>query len=108
VAGPWEAEWVGKVGPKGWMSVRAAITVVSRGGTLSDMLRECVAFTGDVDTVAAIAMGAASMSPQVRQDLPKVLYDQLEDGPYGRRYVARLDAELLGRFGFAPPRGESP
>lgn len=108
VAGPWEAEWVGKVGPKGWMSVRAAITAVCRGGSLSGMLRECVAFTGDVDTVAAVAMGAASVSPQVEQDLPAVLYDQLEDGPYGRRYIERLDAELLGRFGFSPRRGESP
>jgi ADP-ribosyl-[dinitrogen reductase] hydrolase len=30
VAGQWAAPWVGKVGPKGWMSVRGAITAVGR------------------------------------------------------------------------------
>ena len=59
VPGPWATPWVGKVGAKGWMSVRAAVTAVSRAERLSTMLQACIAFTGDVDTVAAVAMGAA-------------------------------------------------
>jgi len=50
---------------------------------------------GDVDTAAAIAMGAASQSVQIAQDLPGVLLDGLEDGPFGRTYMERLDAQLL-------------
>src|SRR5262245_33670271 len=50
VPGQWSAEWHGKVGPKGWMSVRAAATAVMRNERLSDLLKDCVAFSGDVDT----------------------------------------------------------
>jgi ADP-ribosylglycohydrolase len=101
VPGPWATTWVGKVGPKGWMSVRAAITAVSGGADrLSTMLQQCIAFTGDVDTVASVAMGAASMSPQIIQDLPATLIDNLEDGPFGRAYIEKLDRELLAKFGF--------
>ena len=64
------------------------------------MLQACIAFTGDVDTVAAVAMGAASMSRQIVQDLPSLLIAQLEDGPYGRKYIEELDEKLLVKFGF--------
>jgi hypothetical protein len=67
------------------------------------MLQECIAFTGDVDTVAAIAMGAASMSRQIVQDCPSLLIDQLEDGPFGRKYIEALDRRLLTKFGFGAP-----
>ncbi|MFG1797504.1 hypothetical protein [Nocardia sp. NPDC049149] len=42
------------------MSVRAALTVLASGRSLSAMLRASVAFTGDVDTVATIAFAAAA------------------------------------------------
>jgi ADP-ribosylglycohydrolase len=98
VAGQWSVPWMGKVGPKGWMSVRAAITAVSRATRLSELLKSCIAFTGDVDTVAAVAMGAASCSRQIVQDLPSLLLAQLEDGPFGRAYVEQLDERLLAKF----------
>lgn len=101
VPGQWNAPWVGKVGPKGWMSVRAAITAVAESPSMSDLLKACVAFTGDVDTVAAIACGAASCSREVKQDLPPHLFSGLEDGPYGRRYIETLDGKVLARA----PRG---
>ena len=82
------------------MSVRAAITAVAQAKSLSELLQTCVAFTGDVDTVAAIAMGAASMSREIVQDLPSALVDQLEDGEFGRKYIVKLDKQLLSKFGF--------
>lgn len=99
VPGPWSASWVGPVGPKGWMSVRAALTALTATDRLSDLLRACVEFTGDVDTVAAIALGAGSLSQEFDRDLPRVLVDHLEDGPYGRRYLEQLDQRLAARFG---------
>ncbi len=90
----WSTPWTGKVGEKGWMSVRAAVTAVMQNDSLSDILRACVAFTGDVDTVAAVALGAAAASPEVKDDLPTALYDGLENGQYGREYIEDLDARL--------------
>jgi ADP-ribosylglycohydrolase len=61
VPGEWSVSWTGKVKSKGWMSVRAAITALAASERMSDLLRRCVDFTGDVDTVAAIALTAGGM-----------------------------------------------
>lgn len=53
---------------------------------------------GDVDTVAAIAMGAVSLSNQHHNDLPQTLYDGLENGTYGLEYLQELDERLVGTF----------
>lgn len=95
VPGEWARPWTGKVKTKGWMSVRAAVTALTAHDRLSDVLRACIAFTGDVDTVAAIAVAAGSCCVEVEQDLPEQLLWQLEDGPYGRRYLEDLDRRLL-------------
>src|SRR5262249_15318397 len=102
VAGAWNAEWVGEVGAQGWMSVRAAVTAIGRNRSLTSLLRACVDFGGDVDTVAAIALGAASMSEDYARDLPAALVNGLEDGPFGRDFLRSLDRRLLERFGFEP------
>ncbi len=93
--GGWARPWSGKVGPQGWMSVRAALTALATGRSLSGMLHSAVALTGDVDTVATIALAAASRSPEVAQDLPPVLWRDLENGEFGRDYLAALDERLL-------------
>jgi len=77
------------------MSVRAAITAVQEGGSLSDILKRSIAFTGDVDTVATIALGAASLSDEIENDLPPALFDGLEDGEFGRTYILELDGKLM-------------
>jgi ADP-ribosylglycohydrolase len=95
VPGPWEGGWYGKVGEKGMMSAQAAIAALRACDRLSDLLRTCVAFTGDVDTVAAIALGAGSCSDEIEQDLPDPLLSGLENGPFGRDFLAELDRRLL-------------
>ncbi len=96
VPGEWAVPWKKKVGAKGIMSVRAAITAVTGHGSLSSILRACIAFTGDVDTVATIALGAASCCEEVAQDLPDVLLDTLENGEYGLEFLRALDDQLMG------------
>ncbi len=96
------APWAGEVGPKGWMSVRAAVTALARNESLAALLKDCVDFGGDVDTVAAIALGAASASRDYARDLPAALYDGLEGGPYGRRYLEGLDRALFAAMGLGP------
>lgn len=95
VPGDWTDPWRGKVGSKGWMSVQAAVTALARNERMSALLRDCVEFGGDVDTVATIALAAASCSAEVEQDLPQHLLDGLERGPYGYDYIAALDRRLM-------------
>lgn len=97
VSGEWSKPWQGEVRSKGWMSVRAAITAVMRNDSLSELLKDCIAFTGDVDTVAAIALAAASCSEEIAQDLPDHLIEGLENGTYGKDYIIELDRQLMAR-----------
>ena len=95
VDGAWSAPWIGKVGAKGWMSVRAAITAVIESNSMLDMLKRCIAYTGDVDTVATIALAAGAHCSEIQQDLPQALWDGLENGTYGRDYIVDLDQKLM-------------
>ena len=99
VPGQWNAPWMGEVKSKGWMSVRAAITAVRRNDSLAALLQDCIAFTGDVDTVAAVAMPAAACSQEYAHDLPDRLVQTLENGPYGKDYIIALDKRLLALAG---------
>lgn len=95
VPGDWDVVYNEFVGQKGWMSVRAAITALSQHDNLADMLKACIAFTGDVDTVATIALGAAASSPLVEKNLPDHLYQNLEAGNYGLEYLQALNERWL-------------
>ena len=95
VPGNWTKPWKGKVGSKGWMSVQAAITAITESISMSELLKKCVSFTGDVDTVAAIALAAGSHSEEIDQDLPKHLHQGLENGKFGYDYILTLDKQLL-------------
>lgn len=94
----WSKPYEGKVGAKGWMSVQAAVTAVTKSKTLTEVLTNSVAFTGDVDTVATIAMAAASHCPLIVRDIHPTLNFELENGTYGRDYLAKLDQQLLSKF----------
>lgn len=98
VSGHWNTPWTGTVKSQGWMSVQAAVTALLRNDTMRDVLKTCIEFSGDVDTVATIALAAGSCSPEIAQDLPSHLIDALENGQYGRDYIRRLDAQLMGLF----------
>jgi ADP-ribosyl-[dinitrogen reductase] hydrolase len=90
--------WHGLVGDPGNQHVHAAMTALIENDSMVDILRACVAFTGDVDTVAAIAAPAASFCDDIDQTLPAALVDGLENGPYGRDYLDGLDDRLLAKF----------
>ena len=98
VPGNWSEPWRGKVGHQGLMSVRAAVTSVMTNASLRDLLRHCIAYSGDVDTVAAIALAAGACSAEIAHDLPDPLLLQLENQTYGRDYLLALDRQLLARI----------
>jgi len=95
---PWNEPWTGKVGAKGWMSVRAAVTAVMANESLTALLRDCIAFGGDVDTVATVALAAASNSREYTNDLADELTWGIEGGRYGRDHLVELDARLMGHM----------
>jgi ADP-ribosylglycohydrolase len=97
VPGPWTTPWRGKVGAKGLMSVHAAASALMANSSMSSLLRACVAFTGDVDTVATIALAAGACSQEVAQDLPENFVSGLEHGRFGRDFLRELDRRLMAR-----------
>ena len=98
VEGDWSKKWDRKVGSKGYMDVRAAITAIREEHTLSSVLKRCIDFSGDVDTVATIAMAAASCCDEIEKDLPEILIRNMEDREYGRSYLIDLDNKLRQKF----------
>lgn len=98
VEGNWSMYWEGKVGDKGYMDVCAAVTAIHWENSLSGVLKRSIDFTGDVDTVATIALAAASNSREIKQDLPENLVRDLENGAYGRDYLMSLDKKLKQKF----------
>lgn len=103
VEGPWNRPYTGSVGSKGMESVHAAFAAVQNHHNLADILKACIDFRGDVDTVATIALGAASLSDRIYHNLPAVLVDGLENGPWGKTYLTELDRRVKERF--YPVRG---
>lgn len=102
VEGDWTRPWKGRVSMAGIQCVTAAMSAVATTTSLSELLRRCVSFGGDVDTVATIALAAASWSFSHEQDLPEHLIVGLEDGPYGREFLTRLEVELLTHLDLDP------
>ncbi len=95
VHGPWREPWKGRVSMRGMDCVRAAITATAQSASLKQLLHRCVAFGGDVDTVATIALAAASWSTHHAPDLPQALIEGLERSEFGYDYLRRLDEQLI-------------
>ena len=98
----WNEPWKGVVGKKCWMSVKAAVTALKEADSMSELLRRCVAFTGNTDTVAAIALAIGAHSDEIQQDLPEPLIEGLERGEYGYDYLKAMNDKLLMLSGRGP------
>lgn len=86
--------WNIKVGEQGLESVHAAIQTVQTSSSITEIMKKCVDYGGDTDTVAAIACGAASVCKEIIQDTPENLILTLENGPYGKDYLIEIDNRL--------------
>ena len=90
----WKREWQGKVTGFAYEAVQAAITALRTSRSQADLLRRCIAFTGDVDTVAAIAFAAAPHCVELAADLPDWLFTTLREPVYGIDYLSTLEKKL--------------
>jgi len=93
VEGNWNFTWQGETGSNGQNIVTAAISSLKEN-SLSAILKKSIDFGGDTDTVATIAMAAASCSKEVVKDLPSTLINNLENGNYGKDYLFAIDIKL--------------
>lgn len=90
----WNPIWTGKVPVHGINTVQAAVTAVCQSNTLSEILQRCVAFTGDVDSVATIALASASSHARFARDIPDNLWNDFEPTSFGLRYLLDLDRRV--------------
>lgn len=82
-------------GNNAWDCTLAAIQCIEEATSLHDLLLRCLSLGGDTDTVATIAFGCAWNCKHLDNDLPPYLWHGLEDGPYGRSYLRKLELRLL-------------
>lgn len=93
----WELPWIGRVPSEGIPCVRAALTVLT-GEILNvgEVLRKSIAFTGDTDTVGAIALGAAMLDRErASWEIPPHLLEGLEDLRYGKTHLRITERKLM-------------
>lgn len=90
----WETPWIGRVSVDGLPCTRAALTAYVNHKSFSSMVQEAVDFTGDTDTVAAIAAAIASVDRTYALDHPEWMETGLEDGFFGKSYLLGFDKGL--------------
>jgi ADP-ribosylglycohydrolase len=103
----WADEWTGRVKSPGTQAVRAAVTAITQSTNLAQLLQRCVGFGGDVDTVAAIAVCAASRCESYGKALPSGLVSGLENRKYGLDFLRELDRKLMAKFPADAPDPEA-
>jgi hypothetical protein len=74
------------------------LTAIQGSWSISELLKACVAFTGDVDTVAMIGLGTGANAVEIEQDLPEYLFTGLGNWRFGREYLKALDEKLSAKF----------
>ena len=98
VVEPWFPEQKRKVRVHGWDVLESAIFALENTSSLADLMVECVSYTGDVDTNAAVACAAGSCSKEIGQDLPSSLTNKFENGEFGSDFLQLLDQKLEQKF----------
>lgn len=91
-------DWFAEVECDALQTLHAVNTALQANRGMSKLLLDCVNFGGDVDSVAAIAMGLASLTPEYVVDIPASLMSGLESGKFGSRYLRQLDVALAERY----------
>ncbi|SHI41935.1 ADP-ribosylglycohydrolase family protein [Aquimarina spongiae] len=81
-------------------TTNAVIPLVIEATSMQSCLQKGIDYGGDTDTVAEMSMAILSVKKGVINDLPSFLYDELENGKYGRDYLVTLDRKLQQKFGF--------
>lgn len=80
-------------------TTNAVIPLVMGATSMRDSLIEGISYGGDTDTVAELSMAILSVKNDCINDLPDFLFEELENGKYGKDYLISLDKKLMKKFG---------
>jgi ADP-ribosyl-[dinitrogen reductase] hydrolase len=93
-----EFEIASPIDMHGYPTTNAIINIVSKANNMRDCLLDCINYGGDTDTVAALSMAILSVKEQVDRNLPQFLFDDLENGEFGKDYLMDIDTKLKLKF----------
>jgi ADP-ribosyl-[dinitrogen reductase] hydrolase len=88
----------GKVKGLGYSCAQAAIHALMHHNNLADMFSYLIQLGGDVDSACAIVGTIATTSKQFTKCLSIDLYDNLENGTFGKDYLNKIDTQLINKF----------
>ncbi|WP_405246479.1 ADP-ribosylglycohydrolase family protein [Cellulophaga sp. Asnod2-G02] len=89
---------VGPVSVHGFSTTNVVIPLVDNAFSLKNTLKDSVDLGGDTDTVAELCMAILSVKKKKENNLAQFLFDELENGKYGRDYLISLDDQLFQKF----------
>ena len=91
----WSLDWQAEVTMNSIETVEAVLTILTQETSLKSMLLKSVDFGGDVDTVASLTLAIGSEIKNVNNNLPKWLFDELENDNYGKDYLYKINQQLM-------------
>ncbi|OWP78761.1 ADP-ribosylglycohydrolase family protein [Flavobacterium oreochromis] len=91
-------EIIAPIDMHGYPTTKAVIKLVSEATSMYNCLQEGINFGGDTDTVAALCMAILSVKKDGINDIPSFLYEELENGSFGKDYLIKIDNQLKNKF----------
>lgn len=91
-------EVVSPIDMHGFPTTNAVLKIVSEANDMAQCLQKTVAYGGDTDTTAALCMAILSVKKGVKNNLPNFLFDELENGDFGKDYLMNIDNRLKDKF----------
>ena len=91
----WKANWQNEVTMNAVETVEAVLTILKNEISLKNMLLKSINFGGDVDTVASLTLTIGSQIKNVEKDLPTFLFEELENGDFGRDFLMQIENQFL-------------
>jgi ADP-ribosyl-[dinitrogen reductase] hydrolase len=94
----WDFNWREEASVEAFETISAALTCLQLTRSTKELLSHCVELGGDTDSVAAIAIGLATCFAEYNNDLPKSLFNLLDEPLYGLDFLSTLDSNLKNHF----------
>ncbi|WP_196893683.1 ADP-ribosylglycohydrolase family protein [Aureivirga marina] len=94
----WKGKWQGNVSMSGIASVEAVLSLLVSDLNLKERLQMAINFGGDVDTVASLVLAISSQDKSITNNLPRFLYDELENETFGKDYLIILDKKIASKI----------
>lgn len=80
------------------ITVGAVINTLFISKSTKDILINAIGLSGDVDSIAAITLGIASLKDNVIVNYSRELINNLENNDYGKDYLINIDKEILKKY----------